>query len=103
NAALSTETHTLSLHDALPIYKANLEHKKISDTVKNKYSSIENVIYLSALKNDGIDELVEKLSNIAQSKLSATEGTIITNARHFRSEEHTSELQSRENLVCRLL
>src|SRR5207302_10906729 len=22
---------------------------------------------------------------------------------HFRSEEHTSELQSRENLVCRLL
>src|SRR5690606_39569952 len=24
-------------------------------------------------------------------------------ARHSRSEEHTSELQSRENLVCRLL
>src|SRR5690606_40423445 len=24
-------------------------------------------------------------------------------ARHRRSEEHTSELQSRENLVCRLL
>src|SRR5690606_39767597 len=24
-------------------------------------------------------------------------------ASHFRSEEHTSELQSRENLVCRLL
>src|SRR5690606_41328568 len=26
-----------------------------------------------------------------------------TGARHGRSEEHTSELQSRENLVCRLL
>src|SRR5690606_41372904 len=26
-----------------------------------------------------------------------------TNARSGRSEEHTSELQSRENLVCRLL
>src|SRR5690606_41501983 len=26
-----------------------------------------------------------------------------TNRRGFRSEEHTSELQSRENLVCRLL
>src|SRR2546427_5064040 len=24
-------------------------------------------------------------------------------ARHFRSEEHTSELQSQSNLVCRLL
>src|SRR5690606_40693855 len=29
---------------------------------------------------------------------------VLTNAQHFvRSEEHTSELQSRENLVCRLL
>src|SRR5690606_41942061 len=27
----------------------------------------------------------------------------IDTAREFRSEEHTSELQSRENLVCRLL
>src|SRR5699024_11404683 len=26
-----------------------------------------------------------------------------TNVRHFRSEEHTSELQSRFDLVCRLL
>src|SRR5439155_26743681 len=26
-----------------------------------------------------------------------------TRARHFRSEEHTSELQSRGHLVCRLL
>src|SRR5690606_41873259 len=26
-----------------------------------------------------------------------------TSRRHARSEEHTSELQSRENLVCRLL
>src|SRR5690606_42105700 len=27
----------------------------------------------------------------------------LTGARRLRSEEHTSELQSRENLVCRLL
>src|SRR5690606_39424754 len=27
----------------------------------------------------------------------------ITKAQYLRSEEHTSELQSRENLVCRLL
>src|SRR5690606_11110020 len=29
-------------------------------------------------------------------------GLVLTN-QHLRSEEHTSELQSRENLVCRLL
>src|SRR5690606_41032752 len=33
----------------------------------------------------------------------AAAGTDPENAQVFRSEEHTSELQSRENLVCRLL
>src|SRR5690606_39450795 len=28
---------------------------------------------------------------------------VVENEEHHRSEEHTSELQSRENLVCRLL
>src|SRR5690606_39649167 len=31
------------------------------------------------------------------------EAGVIATLKHFRSEEHTSELQSRENLVCRLL
>src|SRR5260370_30624469 len=31
------------------------------------------------------------------------EEVLVTNARNFRSEEHTSELQSHLNLVCRLL
>src|SRR5690606_40096960 len=30
-------------------------------------------------------------------------GALVTNSATARSEEHTSELQSRENLVCRLL
>src|SRR5690606_41669918 len=30
-------------------------------------------------------------------------GVIVANYNDMRSEEHTSELQSRENLVCRLL
>src|SRR5690606_40383547 len=30
-------------------------------------------------------------------------GSELQPVRYFRSEEHTSELQSRENLVCRLL
>src|SRR5690606_41456668 len=38
------------------------------------------------------------------STLSAKTNAVITNVPHRnRSEEHTSELQSRENLVCRLL
>src|SRR5690606_40199604 len=33
----------------------------------------------------------------------AAKGTVLLGVRAGRSEEHTSELQSRENLVCRLL
>lgn len=73
------------------IDKASLGYKNISDEVISKYSSFENVIYLSALKNDGVDELVGKLSKIAQNKLSATEGTIITNARHHAALRKTAE------------
>src|SRR5690606_40223885 len=32
----------------------------------------------------------------------AKKGSVVS-AQHLRSEEHTSELQSRENIVCRLL
>src|SRR5690606_41679907 len=34
---------------------------------------------------------------------STREMAVATKERKYRSEEHTSELQSRENLVCRLL
>src|SRR5690606_33740485 len=40
---------------------------------------------------------------IYQSLLSQLTGFEAINASLYRSEEHTSELQSRENLVCRLL
>src|SRR5690606_41675158 len=36
-------------------------------------------------------------------RLTAGQGAGILQSRDQRSEEHTSELQSRENLVCRLL
>src|SRR2546430_4741730 len=32
-----------------------------------------------------------------------TEAELVSDANQFRSEEHTSELQSQSNLVCRLL
>src|SRR5438445_1107479 len=65
NAAAPTETYTLSLHDALPIF------------------------CWFVYENPG-DHVME--------------GVMFTGAgEHHRSEEHTSELQSRQYLVCRLL
>src|SRR5207249_9732510 len=76
NLMAPTETYTLSLHDALPIF----EHPElIAWRIKNFASAVgkENLIVGS---DCGFSQYWEK-----------------------RSEEHTSELQSRFDLVCRLL
>src|SRR5439155_22610434 len=81
----TAEIYTLSLHDALPISERDADlgeyHEmatKGGTTVKealSKYVNMENVLRADPVK--GL-ELI-------------------------RSEEHTSELQSRGHLVCRLL
>src|SRR2546430_12449829 len=68
NDTATTEIYTLSLHDALPIWRC-----------------LENVTG-SAYKQK--PHLVTKVSSPSFA---------------IRSEEHTSELQSQSNLVCRLL
>src|SRR5260370_7466552 len=78
NDTATTEIYTLSLHDALPI--SHLVIKR-GDT----------------LHVTGTEAAVEKLASVV--------GRVIhpTDESDFRSEEHTSELQSHLNLVCRLL
>src|SRR3990167_3856781 len=66
NDTATTEISTLSLHDALPIYKAE-EKKEVKE-------------HKAEEKKEAKEHKEEK----------------------HRSEEHTSELQSQSNLVCRL-
>ena len=73
NDAATTEIYTLSLHDALPIYISRTFTFRNSKQVWN-----------------GIPIMSSNMD---------TTGTIEI----ARSEEHTSELQSRLHLVCRLL
>src|SRR5690625_5795327 len=55
------------------------------------------------LDNDGLIEKVLEWSNTARREgLLGLEGLIDAEPDLFRSEEHTSELQSRGHLVCRL-
>src|SRR3712207_7341642 len=71
----TTEIFTFSLHDALPIFPA-----EGADVCRGRVAGPDR----------GTDRLVDPLGG----------------ARHHdvvRSEEHTSELQSRQYLVCRLL
>src|SRR5690606_41950655 len=88
---------SLSLHDALPICLqvgiANLG---------NSLAAVKKLVFdqgaigqqqLAAALADDFDGLTHE--QLRQ--------RLINGAPKYRSEEHTSELQSRENLVCRLL
>src|SRR5690606_41940153 len=82
-ATATTEIYTLSLHDALPIFD---KQQQLIALLKEKRQSVLH----SAVSEAGTrDARLEHCWDVV--------------SRPVRSEEHTSELQSRENLVCRLL
>src|SRR5439155_25670006 len=77
NATATSKIYTLSLHDALPIYAAG---------VRDAPSSVRTDV--------GADDVHRPVRpSVRAARL----------CRSPRSEEHTSELQSRGHLVCRLL
>ena len=59
----------------------------------------------SELVTQKIDPIIEKLKEIDEQNKKLADGIVAINAIKFfnRSEEHTSELQSRLHLLCRLL
>src|SRR3712207_8508882 len=89
NDTATTEIYTLSLHDALPICSAS----KQARTTQNPYHPRDPQRHLLHLK--------ERLCLAAASPRLPTLGDSLLVVQ--RSEEHTSELQSRQYLVCRLL
>src|SRR5690606_40749420 len=95
--------YTLSLHDALPISRLKIECRKacgfeshlrhVTTAQRTPKGKWRNFGSASALHAEGCgfeSRLLHLARRIGPRSLS-------------RSEEHTSELQSRENLVCRLL
>src|SRR5690606_41425531 len=81
----TSANYTVSLHDALPISGAD-----------------QQAVHEPDERVPAVDE--------ATAETTGVHGARVTRAaqrdddrRELRSEEHTSELQSRENLVCRLL
>src|SRR3712207_9286238 len=80
NDTATTEIYTLSLHDALPI------SRRTSDVLLDRHADEAAVLDPGAVVV--LDVLLAQ--DLAQHE-------------PRRSEEHTSELQSRQYLVCRLL
>src|SRR3712207_8847334 len=79
NDTATTEIYTLSLHDALPICEPLQGRAELALPVHDVLAPepVQQVVVLDRQRNAVADVL--------------------------RSEEHTSELQSRQYLVCRLL
>src|SRR5437867_9314533 len=93
-AALPTSVYTLSLHDALPISQnVSGPAKAKATTPEIPFDSVPNFFKLPPGLYMG-----EGVGVATNSK-----GHVFVYSRSGRSEEHTSELQSPYDLVCRLL
>src|SRR5690606_40364779 len=100
---LPTHTFTLSLHDALPILSVGqLFSGLLLPGLMMATLFILYVIVLSWLKPAVAPRQIEDGEGYSlKERLVATFTALLPAAiLIFRSEEHTSELQSRENLVC---
>src|SRR3712207_7545891 len=86
NDTATTEIYTLSLHDALPIFFSSRVVMPLSRTRATCSSATSMISRVDAV-----------LVKVEMAKMPAA--LIVSK----RSEEHTSELQSRQYLVCRLL
>src|SRR5690606_40969262 len=91
----------LSLHDALPILVAargvDVESGASPYAEKRKQKDL-GLIYLRDRTTINLGYSTSK-----ENDFDSTTYSFSISQTFFRSEEHTSELQSRENLVCRLL
>src|SRR3712207_8090244 len=97
NDTATTEIYTLSLHDALPIWL----HRLRSDRVGALGVAGQADGRDAESKHDGGDERDQEGGAHGVSRRLLTRRAAACQDR--RSEEHTSELQSRQYLVCRLL
>src|SRR5207302_9354768 len=94
---------TLSLHDALPILPTTLPQKLYDSELLDILESAEKVWIQTHFNHPR--EVTPEVARVCKSLL--TRGMPLNNhtvlmkgVNDDRSEEHTSELQSRENLVC---
>src|SRR2546430_9580488 len=88
NDTATTEIYTLSLHDALPISRT-----KAKAPARRKAKATAKPVTVERLLLHGLRAPAGSQEAFYRDGL----------GRGLRSEEHTSELQSQSNLVCRLL
>src|SRR5690606_41283106 len=96
-----TSLCSLSLHDALPIYAGSIDFYYWSRLKRYYLEGGLLAAPVVATLDNVTDEILDYSGNPLMLGIGSRRGMVIGHVQ--RSEEHTSELQSRENLVCRLL
>src|SRR5688500_19913916 len=93
---MNIEIYTLSLHDALPIFRQEMEVQGTSEPLRQLLEEVKELDRPEPVAPAPVPEFSDPVIWVSLRKGAFS-------ARLFRSEEHTSELQSPCNLVCRLL
>src|SRR5205085_3546125 len=102
NHTSTSDIYTLSLHDALPILKL---YKQAGIKVY-----VGGTLFEAFIVRNKFDDYLRYIDDIGMDSAEVSDGSIEIEhdkkceyINTLRSEEHTSELQSQSNLVCRLL
>src|SRR5438067_3619421 len=93
------EIYTLSLHDALPILRDERARRRRERAGEHDLRDLEGIAARAppVIRDDQIAGRGQRQSRLLDGDEEEERDVLV------RSEEHTSELQSRFDLVCRLL
>src|SRR5690606_41424631 len=95
--------YTLPLHDALPISDSETMEEVVTTGSYIRRAANDGTVPVSVIGEDAMEVRAALLPVDLLTSLPSVVNLPENETRLGRSEEHTSELQSRENLVCRLL
>ena len=70
---------------------ANKTDLASEDVAREKYASVNNIVFISAKKNQHTEVLKEKMTDIVLAGHLSTENTIVTNARHYHALKEVSK------------
>jgi tRNA modification GTPase len=73
------------------ILAGNKEDVITDNAAKEKFSDVENLIFLSAKNNQGVNEIKNALFSLTVSEQPATENVVVTNARHYEALQQVSK------------
>jgi tRNA modification GTPase len=94
----------LSTQQIKHLLAANKMDIAIEESARAKFGSIPNLLFISAIKRQQIEDLKERMVNIVLEGQVQAESTIVTNARHFHALQqlHSSLIDVRKGLADKL-